>query len=148
MRPTNKIASTHEEEMNLILDFVSNFDVHKLLYAINGKHLREDDIESLTLDIQAYLNRLKRQSTYLFRFGKTFNKEFALENNKCFDTQLKLSRRIKSGLAGVKKKVFRRFVKVTRRRLPEGAPAPTIHSRSLITTEHYSLDITRMRSSA
>jgi len=42
MRPTKKIANTHEEEMNLILEFILNFDVQRLLYAINGKELRED----------------------------------------------------------------------------------------------------------
>lgn len=41
MRPTKKIANTHEEEMNLILEFILNFDVQRLLYAINGKELRE-----------------------------------------------------------------------------------------------------------
>ena len=83
MRPTKKIANTHEEEMNLILEFILNFDVQRLLYAINGKELREEDIISLTMDIRDYYNKLSRQKLHLYKFGKTFNNEFATTNNKC-----------------------------------------------------------------
>ena len=58
MRPTKKIANSHEEEMNLILEFILNFDVQRLLYAINGKELREEDIISQTMDIRDYYNKL------------------------------------------------------------------------------------------
>ena len=54
MRPTNKIGDSHEEEMNLILEFILNFDVNRLLYAINGKQLRTEDIVEMTMDIQEY----------------------------------------------------------------------------------------------
>ena len=60
MRPTKKIANSHEEEMNLILEFILNFDVQRLLYAINGKELREEDIISQTIS-----NLAKRSITNL-----------------------------------------------------------------------------------
>jgi hypothetical protein len=141
MRPTNKIGDSHEEEMNLILEFILNFDVNRLLYAINGKKLREEDIRSLTIDIREYLIKLERQKEHLFRFGKTFNKEFAHEDNKCFDTSIKLSRRMRSGLSGIKNAVFKPFVKVSRKRLPDGMPNPSIMNRSMISTENYCADL-------
>ena len=141
MRPTNRIGSTHEDEMNLILEFILTFDVNRLLYAINGKQLREEDIISLKTDIQEYYIKLSRQKTYLFRFGMTFNKIFAHEDNKCFDTSIKLARRMRSGLSGVKKAVIRPFVKISRKRLPNGMPPPSILDRSLISSENYSVDL-------
>ena len=141
MRPTNKIGNSHVEEMNLILEFILNFDVNRLLYAINGKQLREDDIESLTLDIRDYYNKLSRQKVHLFRFGKDFNKEYTTRDNKCFDTSIKLSRRMRSGTACIKNAIFKPFVKISRKQLPEGHPTPTIQERSMISTEHYNVDL-------
>lgn len=141
MRITNKIGDSHEEEMNLILKFIQTFDVNKLLYAINGKQLREEDIVSLNADIRDYLNKLNKQKDYLFKFGKTFNKNYANDDNKCFDTSLKLSRRMRSGISGIKKKIFKPFVKVSRKRLPDGTPNPSLIDRSLICTDNYCADI-------
>ena len=141
MRPTNKIANTHEEEMNLILEFILSFDVNKLLYAINGKRLREEDIISLTIDIRENLGKLERQKDYLFRFGMTFNKEYATDNNKCFDTSMKLSRRMSSGISGIKNRIFKPFVKISRKRLPNGMPNPSIMDRSMISTKNYCADL-------
>ena len=141
MRPTKKIGNTHEEEMNLILEFILNFDVQRLLYAINGKELREEDIISLTIDINDYYNKLSRQKLHLFKFGKTFNSEYATNDNKCYDTSLKLSRRMRSGMAGIKDAIIKPFVKISRKRLPDGRPNPSIMERSMISTENYSADL-------
>ena len=141
MRPTNKIANTHEEEMSLILKFILDFDVNKLLYAINGKRLREEDIINVTINIRDYYNKLSHQKIYLFRFGEVFNKLFTTDNNKCFDTSLKVSRKMRSAFSGIKKAIFKPFVKVSRKRLPDGTPNPTILDRSMISTENYCADL-------
>lgn len=141
MRPTNKIGNSHEEEMSLILEFILDFDVNRLLYAINGKQMREEDIISITIDIQEYYAKLSRQKVYLFRFGQTFNQRFTTEDNKCFDTSLKTSRRMRSGFTGIKKAIFKPFVKVSRKRLPDGTPNPSIKDRSMISTANYCADL-------
>ena len=140
MRTIKKIGNTHKEEMDLIMKFILNFDVNKLLYAINGKLLREEDIVSLTITIQEYFVKLSRQKVYLFRFGEIFNKEFTHEDNKCFDASLKASRKIRSLSAGIKA-IIKPFVKVSRRKLPNGSPVPTIMERSMISTEYYYADL-------
>ena len=141
MQPTKKIANSHEEEMNLILEFILNFDVQRLLYAINGKELREEDIISLTIDVREYYDKLSRQKLHLFKFGKTFNNEFATFDNKCYDTSLKLSRRMRSGTAGIKNAILKPFVKISRKQLPKGKPTPSILERSMISTENYCADL-------
>ena len=131
MRTTNHIGNSHLEQMNLIYEFICQFDVNNLLYAINGKHLDEDEIVSLTNDISEFHVKLMRQKQYLFKFCKTFPKEFASEDNKLVDSSVKISWRMRSGSAGVKK-IFKRFCKASRKQLPEGVPAHQAHEVSLI----------------
>jgi hypothetical protein len=141
MRTSNQIGNSHEDRMNLILKFILEFDVNKLLYAINGKQLREDEIISLTADIRDYHEKLRKQKIHLFDFGKTFNKEFATNDNKCFDTNVKISRKMRSGLVGIRDKIFKPFVKVTRKKLPNGCQPPQLQERSMISTNAYSADL-------
>ena len=140
MRTSPHIGNSHLEQMNLIYEFICNFDVHNLLYAINGKHLDEDQIISLTNDISEYHVKLKRQKQYLLKFCKTFPQEFASEDNGLVDSSVKVSRRMRSGSAGVKK-VFMKFCRISRKKLPEGVPDHQAHEVSLISTENYILDL-------
>ena len=140
MRTTNHIGNSHLEQMNLIYEFICQFDVNNLLYAINGKHLDEDEIVSLTNDISEFHVKLMRQKQYLFKFCKTFPKEFASEDNKLVDSSVKISWRMRSGSAGVKK-IFKRFCKASRKQLPEGVPAHQAHEVSLINVKNYNLDL-------
>lgn len=140
MRTSPHIGNSHLEQMNLIYEFICNFDVHNLLYAINGKHLDEDQIISLTNDIGEYHIKLKRQKQYLFKFCKTFPKEFASEDNGLVDSSVKVSWRMRSGSACVKR-VFKRFCKISRKNLPEGVPDHQAHEVSLISTGNYILDL-------
>lgn len=140
MRTSPHIGNSHLEQMNLILEFILNFDVHNLLFAIKGKNLDEDEIISLTNDISEYHVKLKRQKQFLFKFCKTFPKEFASEDNKMVDSSVKVSWRMRSGTAGVKK-VFLRFCKVSQKQLPLGVPDHQAHEVSLISTQNYSIDL-------
>jgi len=140
MRTSPHIGNSHLEQMNLIYEFICKFDVANLLYAINGKHLDEDEIVSLTNDISEYHVKLKRQKQYLFKFCKTFPKEFASEDNNLVDSSVKVSWRMRSGAACVKR-VFKKFCKVSRKHLPGGVPERQAHEVSLISTENYSVDL-------
>ena len=140
MRPSPKIGNSHLEQMNLIYEFICRFDVSNLLYAINGKHLDEEEIVSLTNDIRDYNLKLDRQKQYLFKYCKAFPKEFAHEDNNLVDSSVKVSWRMRSGSAGVKK-VFKKFCKVSRKQLPAGVPEHQAHEVSLISTPHYNLDL-------
>lgn len=140
MRTSPHIGNSHLEQMNLIYEFICRFDVQNLLYAINGKHLDEDEIICLTNDISEFHVKLKRQKQYLFKFCKTFPKEFASEDNNMVDSSVKVSWRMRSGAACVKR-VFKKFCRVSRKHLPGGFPQRQAHEVSLISTENYSLDL-------
>lgn len=140
MRTSPKIGSTHLEQMNLIYEFICRFDVANLLYAINGKQLDEDEIVSLKNDISEYNLKLNRQKQYLFKFCKTFPKEFAHEDNNIVNSSVKVSWRMRSGSAGIKK-ILKRFCKVSYSKLPEGQPAPQAIDRSLISSKNFMLEL-------
>ena len=140
MRTSPHIGNSHLEQMNLIYEFICNFDVNNLLYAINGKQLDEDEIVSLTNDISEYHVKLKRQKQNLFKFCKTFPKEFASEDNRLVDSSVKVSWRMRSGAACVKK-VFKKFCKVSRKQSPDGVSERQAHEVSLINTQNYVLDL-------
>lgn len=140
MRTSTHIGNSHLEQMNLIYEFICQFDVNNLLYAINGKHLDEDEIVSLTNDISEYHVKLKRQKQYLFKFCKTFPKEFASEDNNLVDSSVKISWRMRSGSACAKR-IFKRFCKASRKQLPEGMTEHQAHEVSLISAKNYSLDL-------
>ena len=140
MRISPKIGNSHLEQMNLIYEFICQFDVNNLLYAINGKQLDEDEIVSLTNDIREYNAKLRHQSHYLFKFCKKFPKEFASEDNHHVDSSVKVSWRMRSGAAGIKK-IFKKFCRVSRAKLPIGVPDPQAVNRSLISTKNYMLEL-------
>ena len=140
MRTSPHIGNSYLEQMNLIYEFICQFDVNNLLFAINGKQLDEDEIVSLTNDIAEYHVKLKRQKHYLFKFCKSFPKEFASEDNNLVDSSVKVSWRMRSGTACVKK-IFKRFCRVSRKQLPEGVPEHQAHEVSMITTKHHTLDL-------
>ena len=140
MRTSPHIGNSHLEQMNLIYEFICRFDVHNLLYAINGKQLDEDEIVSLTNDIREYNVKLGRQKQYLFKYCKTFPKEFAHEDNNMVDSSVKVSWRMRSGSAGVKK-IFKRFCKVSYKQLPKGATEQQAIERSLISSKNYMLEL-------
>ena len=140
MRTSPHIGNSHLEQMNLIYEFICEFDVNNLLYAINGKQLNEDEIICLTNDIREYHVKLQRQKQNLFKFCMTFPKEFASEDNHLVDSSVKVSWRMRSGSACIKK-IFKKFCKVTHKKLPEGVPEPQAINRSLITSKNYILEL-------
>lgn len=138
MSVSRNIGHSHLEEMSLIWDFILNFDVDRLLYAINGKSLNESEIQDITFNIIDQNNKLCRQKKHLFEFSKVFNKKFATEDNNYFDSSIKVSRKMRSGTKGAKD-IFKRFCKVSRRK--PGDEAPQAINVSLISTPNYIGDL-------
>lgn len=140
MITSKKIGHTHLEEMNSILLFTLSFDVDRLLYSINGRKLDENDIESITLDIQEQNNKLSRQRNHLFKFGTVFNKKYTNEDNKFFETSVRVSRKIRSGTKGVRD-ILKKFCRISRKPSVPGQEAPQAINVSLISTPNYVADI-------
>lgn len=139
MKTSDKIGNSHVEEMEKILYFITSFNVHKLFYAISERHLDEDAIDNIRVNIQEQNARLERQKIYLFNYTKTCNREYALDDNKLVDSSARLSHKMRSGVRGIKN-VLKSFTKKSRRPLRDGGEAQAI-DRSLIATENYMRDL-------
>ncbi len=140
MKISPKIGHSHLEEMELICDFICHFDVDRLLYAINGRHLDEDEILDLLSDVREYHAKLQRQRIYLQRFCRSFPQEFASDDNHAVDSSVKVSWRMRSGTGGARK-VFKRFTKKSNKPLPPGVTERQAWEVSLISQPSYSIDL-------
>ena len=136
MRISKQIGHTHREEMERILDFITSFDVDRLLYAIDMKRLDEAAIKDITLDIREQNVKLDRQKISLIRYAKDFNTEYTHPDNKMIDSSAIMSRKMKSGIKGMELIVWS-FCRKSRRKLQQGQTAPQAIDRSHIATESF-----------
>ena len=134
MEVSNQIGHSHIEAMRKILEFIDGFNVQRLLYAIDTRRFDEETIESITHDIREQNLKLERQKKSLFKYTKSWNKEFCHPDNKLIEHSAGLIYRMRSGVSGVKK-TLKKFCKPSRRRLPPGAAKPQAIDRSLISPQ-------------
>ena len=91
-----------------IIKAASKFNANSFLYALLYKNWDEEKITSMCTEVKTHRGRLENEYQNLRQFALTFNKEFATNNNKCFDTALKLLNKLRSGVSETKK-LFQRF---------------------------------------
>ncbi len=140
MKISDNISDSHVEVMKKILEFITNFNVHKLLYAIREKSMDEETIVGITFDIREQNLKLQRQKVYLFSYCKNCNKVYALPDNKMVDTSARLSHKMRSGIRGIKD-TTKSFCKRSRRKLKPGQAPPQAIDRTLLATESYIKDL-------
>lgn len=140
MQITDEIGTSHIDALKKILGFIRSFNVHKLLYAINGRVANEETIRQIKYTIREQHDKLLRQKDYLFRYTGECNDKYALANNKLVDNSHRILYKIRSGVRGIKK-TTRSFCKTSRRRWPEGKPAPQAIDRSQLSGMAYMQDL-------
>lgn len=86
-----------------ILSVINKFDKDRFLYALKYKHYNQPKLELMTQQVVEYRNKLEKEHERLMEFAKTFNKLFVTDNNQCFDTALKVLRKLRSGVKEVKR---------------------------------------------
>lgn len=91
-----------------IIKAASKFNANSFLYALLYKNWDEEKITSMCTEVKTQRGRLENEYQNLRQFALTFNKEFATNNNKCFDTALKLLNKLRSGVSETKR-LFQRF---------------------------------------
>lgn len=108
---------------------VSNFDTDTFEYAISFNNFSEHDIELMACEVSDYTGKLKKEFIKLKQFGEVFNKKFATDDNKCFDTCLRLFRKLRQGI-GKTKQIFLAFCPLRHRKsreyLMHGIKRPSI----------------------
>lgn len=141
------IVDKSEETLNMIIEKAEEFDQERVLNGLDMRHYSVDDVVMLTDHVREYHAKLRKEIVALVRFSQNFNKEYATDNNKCFDTASRLFNRLRSSIAGTKQ-LYRKFCPILRRRGflkdgSEGRPSVFTHSmlnvgqRLLFGTEGY-----------
>lgn len=92
-----------ENGIKSISSDIAKFDCDRFKYALQYKNFDEADIERMSKQVADYREKLEKEHNRLLEFAKTFNKKFVTENNQCYDTALKLLRKLRSGISEVKR---------------------------------------------
>lgn len=94
--------------LNNHIEYIDNFNRDRFLYAILKKNYTTIDIERKSNEIETYINRLKIVYTELKEVSKTYNKEYATDNNDRFKTAYDILKRMKSRIKEIEK-IFKSF---------------------------------------
>lgn len=100
--------SEPEKCIDQILDATQKFDTHRFLYGLQYRNWNEVKLRIMLDDVTSSLNKLEKEYNRLVEFAKTFNLEFATDDNQRFDSALTLLRKIRSGISETKQ-IFMKF---------------------------------------
>lgn len=92
-----------QEGLIVISNAINKFDINRFLYAVKYKNYDEKKIELMSKQVSEYLLKLEQEHVRLLKFAETYNKKFVTDNNQCFNTALKLLRRLRNGVSEVKR---------------------------------------------
>ena len=112
-----------------------------MLQGLDVRHYSVDEVQMLTTDVRECHAKLQKEIVALVKFSQDFNKQFATDNNKCFDTASRLFNRIRSSIAGTKK-VYKKFCPRVRRQGPvrDGIEQrPSVFTHSMLSRGEYML---------
>lgn len=102
------VVDKSEETLCLIIEKAEVFDQERVLNGLDMRHYSQDDVRMLTTLVTEYHAKLQREIVALVKFAQDFNKQYATDNNKCFDTASRLFNRIRGSIAGTKK-LYKKF---------------------------------------
>lgn len=132
------IVEKNEQGLQMIIEAAEKFEEGKYLNAIYDCHLSKDEVLGVTEYVREYKSKLSREHLALAKFALTFNKKYATDNNKCFDSAEKLFNKIRSTISG-SKKIYKKFCRTVRKQLPPTAEQhPSVFKRSELVNNYYS----------
>lgn len=140
------ICTTIVEKNTTGLEEITNaaerFDRESYLQAISSCKMGKEKVIALIGDVDVAISRLDKEFLALVNFASTFNSCYATDNNKCFDTSMKLFRKMRSTIKNTVKIFKQHCVKIMKRhaRLPEER-RPSVFDYSLIGKRTYYGDL-------
>ena len=139
MIPTT-IVEHDQSGIEMILDALDQLKEERFIEGIRNKHHSLYEIEQTTNMVKLYQARVNIESKALQKFSETFIREFATNNNQCFNTAEVLFKKLSSTLAGLKQ-IFHKTTPIDRRQLPNDVAAPSVYSLSPLANGEYSPDM-------
>lgn len=136
------IVEHSDDGLNLIYNKAVAFDRESVLEGILVRKYDVYDIEQMIADVQEFHAKLKREINSVVKFAGTFNKQFATDNNKCFEIAERLFRKIRSSVSGTKK-IYRKFCKTMRKKYPgiDGNIKASVFTHSVLASGSFNRDL-------
>lgn len=128
-----------------VVGALERFNQDRFMSAISLRRMRPADITRLAHQIEAARLTLLDEYENLIDFARTFNSQFATDNNQYFDSAYRLLKQIKTGTRQVKG-LFKQFTispsPSQQRRLPPSvvrSARPSVYERSMLSTDTYAV---------
>ncbi len=132
----NTVVEKNYDSLKMLIDEATAFDQEHVLNGLEARHYNVDEIEMLEAHVREHRGMLEKEIASLKKFAVDFNRQYATNNNQCFDTARQLFYRIRSGVAETKK-LYKRFCSIRRGRGPlrEGVEQrPSVFRHSMLAT--------------
>ena len=78
-----------KQGLEKLSDNIEKFNKERFAAAMNYKSWNDTEIEIMSREVNEYRIKLEKEHLRLIEYAKTFNQEFATDNNQCFNTALK-----------------------------------------------------------
>ena len=137
------IVNKSDESLLMIIDTAKSFDENRYLQGIYECRFKKEKVMAFTEIVKECHAKLRREYLALADFAVKFNKMYATDNNKCFETAERLFNRIRSSISGTKR-IYKRFCKVSRKKWMENARCAvekSIFKRSVLAKALYTEDM-------
>jgi len=135
----NTIVEHDKSGLEMVIDAMDKLVEERFIEGIRSKHRTLYEIAQTTEMVEMYQRRVNIEARALTRFSENFIRQFATDNNKCFDTAERLFRKIRSTIAGLKQ-IFHKMTPIDRNRLPEEVEVPSVFDKSPLGHGDYTAD--------
>ena len=107
------IVEHDDSGLLMVLDALDELREDRFIEGIRSKQRSHYEIMQMTEYIKERQHRINMEANALTRFSENFIRQFATDNNRCFNTAEKLFGKIRSTIAGLKE-VFRQMTPTDR----------------------------------
>lgn len=136
----NTIVEHDTSGLQEVVDFLNQLDEGRFISGIRCRLNEPQMIDRMLGFVRLYQERINIESKSLTEFSESFLRQFATDNNKCFETAEVLFSKIQKTLNSISD-VFKRMVDQDRRKMPEGRDVPSVYERSPLGGGPYSDDL-------
>lgn len=133
------IVEHDDSGLLMVLDALDELREDRFIEGIRSKQRSHYEIMQMTEYIKERQHRINMEANALTRFSENFIRQFATDNNRCFNTAEKLFGKIRSTIAGLKE-VFRQMTPTDRKQLPMGMDNPSVFEKSPLGNNNFTPD--------
>lgn len=128
MRPQT-IVEKNISGLEKVIDALTELSEERFLEGIRLKHHTTYEILQTNEMVKMYQSRVNMELISLIKFSETFIRQFATENNDCYDTAQKLFGKIRSTIACLKK-IYSKTTVTSYAQLPADVQSPSVFEKS------------------